>query len=116
MLDQQDIEVIKTIVKDETSDIRQDVSILKQDVSLIKLKQEQFEVNLQKLDDKVQRQGVVLEDQTSLLQLIYENTSTFNQKADQIPDHKNQLKNHEVRITSLEKVQTKLATAKRKTA
>jgi hypothetical protein len=73
-------------------------------------------VNLQKLDDKVQRQGVVLEDQTSLLQLIYENTSTFNQKADQIPNHKNQLKNHESRITILEKAQTKLATAKRKTA
>lgn len=33
MLDHQDIETIKTIVKDETSDIRQDVSILKQEQS-----------------------------------------------------------------------------------
>lgn len=116
MLDKQDLVLIEEIVDRKTSDIRQDMSILKQDVSLIKLKQEQFEVNLQKLDDKVQRQGVMLEDQKSLLQLIYENTSTFNQKADQIPDHNKQLKNHESRITSLEKAQTKFAAAKRKTA
>jgi len=110
MLDQTDLLKLEEIVDRKTSDIRQDVSILKQDVSglkqdiaVVKVDVSELKTELKVLDDKVQRQGVLLDENTRLLQLVYEKVSETNEKISDYSVLKDRVNdNHEKRITRLE--------------
>jgi hypothetical protein len=85
MLDQQDKIEIRTIIKEETLDIRQDVSNLQQD-----------------LDKKFNHLGVLMEDRGKTLQIILENLVQKNNKIDQMFGVKDKVDQHEIRMNSLE--------------
>jgi hypothetical protein len=111
MLDQKDIEVIKTIVKDETSDIRQDVSILKQDVTILKedvsgLKTEVVSIH-HKIDEMKEENKrhmhVLVEEMGKNTKLIIEGFELNSRNNPKIPLIEETVKNHGRRIILLEK-------------
>lgn len=88
MLDQEDKTEIREIVKEETSDIRQNVSTLQQDFRHF---------------------GVLMEDQTKLIKLVLENVTQNNKYTEKVPFIEDTLANHEIRIKGLEFAKKKSA-------
>lgn len=81
MLEKQDKTEIRKMIKEETSDLRQDMSDLKKDFR-------QF--------------GVLMEDQTKLIKLVLENVVQNNKHVEKVPFIEDTLANHEIRIKGLE--------------
>jgi len=118
MLDQQDKMIIREIVGEEignkTSDLRQNVSILQQDMTALKQDVTSLGNNFnsfkQENSKKLDHLGVLMEDNGRVMQLILENLSQNNKKMEEIPEMKNKVGHHEIRIGALElAVKRKLA-------
>jgi len=123
MLEQQDIKHIREVVREEisgtnenvsslnarttnveqkVSSLQQDVSVLKQDVSTLKQDVSVLKGDMGEVKHELRNIGVLMEDQGKTMQLILENLSQNNHKADEMPEIKNKVKKHEMRIGSLE--------------
>ncbi len=95
----QDVRVLKidvSVLKQDVSVLKQDVSVLKQDVSVLKK-----DVSVLKKD--LSRQGVLMEDMASKIQLILENTQVNNEKIIRIDDHEERIASLETRQSITEK-------------
>ena len=89
----QDVRVLKEdvrVLKEDVRVLKEDVSVLKEDVSILK--------------KGVSRQGVLMEDMASKIQLILENTQQNNEKIVRIDDHEERITSLETRQSATEKV------------
>jgi len=109
MLDQQDVNQIRQVVREEISGTDKKVSVLETRTSKIEQSVSSLEQNASTLQQDFRHFGVLMEDQTKLIKLVLENVVQNNKHTEKVPFIEDTLANHEIRIKGLEFAKKKSA-------